>query len=122
MREVVKGDAHISFSLKGGEQVVAVVEPGMERLLASLLKRHALPDRGQLLIGKGDLGTFDMYLLRTAVTVLNRPTIVEVKIREYLALEVGDGGNRAMMAALDTVGLGRRIATLPDGLDTVLSS
>ena len=122
MREVVKGDAHISFSLKGGEQVVAVVEPGMERLLASLLKRHALPDRGQLLIGKGDLCTFDMYLLRTAVTVLNRPTIVEVKIREYLALEVGDGGNRAMMAALDTVGLGRRIATLPDGLDTVLSS
>ncbi len=122
MREVVQGEAHLSFALAGGEQVVAVVEPGLERVMAGLLKRHLLPDRGQVLIGKGDLGTFDMYLLRSAVTVLNRPTIVEVTIREYLTLALDHGDSKAMMAALDTVGLGRRVATLPDGFDTLLSS
>ena len=122
MREVVQGEAHLSFSLTGGEQVVAVVEPGLEPVLANLLKRHIVPDRGQVLIGKGDLGTFDMYLLRSAVTVLNRPTIVEVTIREYLTLAMDEGDSKALMAALDTVGLGRRVATLPDGFDTLLSS
>jgi ABC-type bacteriocin/lantibiotic exporter with double-glycine peptidase domain len=122
MREVVHGEAHLSFAMAGGEQVVAVVEPGLERVLAGLLKRHILPDRGQVLIGKGDLGTFDMYLLRSAVTVLNRPTIVEVTIREYLTLAVDEGDSKAMMMALDTVGLGRRVATLPEGFDTLLSS
>ncbi len=122
MREVVHGEAYLSFALAGGEQVVAVVEPGLEPVLANLLKRHILPDRGQVLIGKGDLGTFDMYLLRSAVTVLNRPTIVEVTIREYLTLAMDEGDSKALMAALDTVGLGRRVATLPDGFDTLLSS
>lgn len=122
MRDVVLGDARLSFSMRNGEQIVALMEPGMESLLAMLLKRHALPDRGQVLVGGGDLGTFDMYLLRSAITVLNRPTIVEVTIREYLSLAVVEEDSGKMMAALDTVGLGKRVATLSKGLDTELSS
>lgn len=122
MRDVVLGDAHLSFSMKSGEQLVAFIEPGMESLLAVLLKRHAVPDRGQVLVGGGDIGMFDMYLLRSAIMVLNRPTIVEVTIREYLSLAQETADSSAMLAALETVGLARRIATLPNGLDTRLSS
>mgnify|MGYP003704581917 CR=1 FL=1 len=56
-----------------------------------LLKRHALPERGLIRIGGGDLGSFDMYHLRSDVMVLDRSTIVEVTIREYLRLAAGAG-------------------------------
>ncbi len=86
-----------------------------------LLKRHALPDRGLVRIGNADLGSFDMYRLRSEVTVLDRSTIVEVTIREYLRLASGDLAEKAM-EALALVGLERRLASLPQGLDTPLGS
>ena len=86
-----------------------------------LLKRHALPERGLVRIGGADLGSFDMYHLRSDVTVLDRSTIVEVTIREYLRLASGDLAQGAM-EALAMVGLERRLASLPQGLDTPLGS
>ena len=121
MTDIVFGDAQHTMSLAAGEHLVAVAEPGAERRLAMLLKRHALPDRGLIRIGGGDLGSFDMYRLRSEVTVLDRSTIVEVTIREYLRLASTDLDDVAM-EALTTVGLERRLASLPQGLDTPLGS
>lgn len=113
----------LNLSLMSGEQIVAVAEPDVENRIALLLKRHATPSRGLVSIGGSELGAFDMYLLRSAVTVLNRPTIVEVSLREYLALAQSKGSDgAAMMQVLETVGLGGRIANLPEGLDTQLAS
>ncbi|HCW61783.1 MAG TPA: ABC transporter ATP-binding protein, partial [Sphingobium sp.] len=97
--------------------------PGVESQIALLLKRHANPDRGLVSIGGSELGSFDMYLLRSAVVVLNRPTIVDVTIREYLNLATGGTaeGSR-IMGTLELVGLAARISSLPDGLDTHLAS
>lgn len=69
---------------------MTIAEGGAERLLAMILKRHVVPDRGLVMVGGADMATFDMYLLRSEVTVLDRPTIVEVTIREYLALASAD--------------------------------
>ena len=118
---VVLGDARYDLALAAGEQLVTVAEPGAERFLAMLLKRHAVPDRGLIRIGDGDLGSFDMYHLRSDVMVLDRSTIVEVTIREYLRLAAGEGLDGAM-EALATVGLERRVASLSSGLDTPLGS
>ncbi len=90
LTDVVLNDAHYNLTLEAGEQLVTVAEPGAERRLAMLLKRHALPERGLVRIGGADLGSFDMYHLRSDVTVLDRSTIVEVTIREYLRLASGD--------------------------------
>jgi len=54
--------------------------------------------------------------------VLDRPTIVEVTIRDYLSLGATGALSGAMLDALDAVGLRARIAQLPHGLDTPLAA
>lgn len=115
-------DARFDFALHAGEQLVTVAEPGAERKLALVLKRHAQPEGGLVSIGGADLGALDMYLLRSEVMVLDRPTIVEVTIREYLRLAAGDASATRMLDALAAVGLQERVARLPQGLDTLLAS
>lgn len=122
LRDVRVDDASFDFELRAGEQLVVTTEPGAEHPLTMLLKRHITPTRGLVSIGGVDLGALDMYLLRSAVTVLNRPTIVEVTIREYLSLATANASPGDMLDVLDIVGLGERVATLPAGLDTALAS
>ncbi|MEW9856415.1 ABC transporter ATP-binding protein [Novosphingobium sp. M1R2S20] len=122
LRDVRMHDACFDFELRSGERLVAAAEPGVERMLTMLLKRHVAPDRGLVSVGGADLGSLDMYLLRSAITVLDRPTIVEVTIREYLALAAPGASADVMLDVLDLVGLGQRVATLPAGLDTTLAS
>jgi len=119
---VVVGGARFDFALAAGEQLVTVADGNAERLLAMVLKRHVVPDRGLVTVGGADISTFDMYLLRSEMMVLNRPTIVEVTIREYLTLASVDAIPGAMLEALEAVGLRERIAGLPQGLDTVLAA
>ena len=122
-RDVEIDKAQINFEIASGEQAVILAEPGMESALALLLKRHAAPDSGIVLIGGSELGSFDMYLLRSAVMVLNRPTIIDVTLREYLSFAEGrDMDGARIMNALERVGLGARLARLPHGLDTQLAS
>ena len=121
LSDVIFNEARYNLALTAGEQLVTVAEPGAERRLAMLLKRHAVPERGLIRIGGGDLGAFDMYHLRSDVTVLDRSTIVQVSVREYLRLASGERADEAM-DALAVVGLERRLASLPQGLDTTLGS
>jgi putative ABC transport system ATP-binding protein len=60
--------------------------------------------------------------LRTDVQVLDRPAVVECTIAEYLQLSNPHADPAAMMRALQLVGLDDRIAMLPDGMQTMLSS
>lgn len=114
-------EARFDFALAAGEQLVTVADGGAERLLAMVLKRHSVPRRGLVIVGGADLATFDMYLLRSEVMVLDRPTVVEVTIREYLSLGAAPPLSETMLDALDAVGLRERIARLPHGLDTPLA-
>jgi putative ABC transport system ATP-binding protein len=65
--------ARFDFELHPGEQLVTAVEPGADRLLAMVLKRHATPTRGLVSVGGADLGALDMYLLRSGVMVWSGP-------------------------------------------------
>ena len=111
-----------NFSLAAGERLVTVPEPGVERTLSMLLKRHVAPEHGLVTVGGSDLGGLNMYMLRSDVIVLDRPTIVEVTIREYLNLAISDLTPASILDAVDAVGLSERIASLPEGLDTPLAS
>ncbi|PTS91147.1 ABC transporter ATP-binding protein [Sphingomonas sp. HMWF008] len=123
---VVSEGARFDFALAAGEQLVTLTDGGAERMLSMVLKRHVVPERGLVTVGGSDIASFDMYLLRSEVMVLDRPSIVEVKIREYLALAFEDAGSSvsssAMLEALEAVGLRDRVARLPSGLDTVLAA
>lgn len=122
LRDVVVEGAWFDFALTAGERLVAVAEPGVDRSLALILKRHATPEHGLVTIGGSDLDGLDMYLLRSEIIVLDRPSIVKVTIREYLSLADPQATAETMLDTLDAVGLGGRIARLPNGLDTALAS
>ncbi len=119
---VVTEGARFDFELTAGEQLVTRADDGAERLLAMVLKRHVVPERGLVMVGGADMATFDMYLLRSEVMVLDRPSIVEVTIREYLTLAAAASTSAVMLDALETVGLRDRVAGLPQGLDTPLAA
>ncbi len=122
LRDVQISGVHMNFALKSGERLVTVPEPGVDRTLSLLLKRHLAPDHGLMTIGGSDLGGLNMYLLRSEIIVLDRPTIVEVTIREYLSLASPDATAVSILDAIDAVGLSERMAMLPEGLDTPLAS
>lgn len=116
------GEAHMDIVIPGGARLMAAADPGMDRLLSTLLKRHVKPTGGIVSVGGADITALDMYQLRSDVIVLDRPTIVESSIRDYLSLACAENDAVAVMDALRVVGLDMRIATLPEGMDTRLSS
>lgn len=122
LRGVELEGVRLDFELVAGEQLVTIADHRAARALSLLLKRHMPPERGLVMVDGRDLGSLDMYLLRSEVMVLERPTIVEMTIREYLSLAAPAGARIDMVEALELVGLQGRIATLPKGLDTPLAS
>lgn len=121
LRDVEVRGNRFDFAVSRGEQLAVVAEPGVDRALGLLLKRHEAPSRGLVLIGGRDIGGFDMYQLRADIMVLDRASLVEMSIRDHLTL-ASSGNASAMVEALDLVGLTERIATLESGLDTIISS
>lgn len=120
-RGVVHDGVTLDFQVRAGAQLAIATPPGVDRCIALLLRRHETAQRGIVTVGGMDIADFDMYRLRADIRVLDRPTIVEMSIRDYLTLAQG-GESAGIMDALDLVGLTERIGDLPGGLDTHLSS
>jgi putative ABC transport system ATP-binding protein len=112
----------LECTVSSGAKVVAAADADTQRAFALLLKRHRRPDSGFVTLGGMDIGALDTYQLRSDVVVLDRPTIVESSILDYLRLANPGQNSRDIMTALEVVGLHRRIGKLPDGVNTILSS
>jgi len=115
----------VQFDLEipsGAMIMAAASQHGVQRLFANLLKMHVLPQGGIATLGGIDMKAIEAHHLRRNVQVLDRPSIVEMTIREYLALSCPDTAPQRMIGALETVGLANTIATLEKGLDTPLAS
>jgi len=121
LKGVENAEYRFDFSVASGEQLALVAAPGMERKLMLLLKRHEMPERGLVLVGGSDIGRFDIFRLRSEIMVLARATFVEMSIREYLDLAVGDKAGD-ITQAVEAVGLGERIASLNEGYDAMIST
>ncbi len=116
------GPVRMDLAIPAGMRLLAQGAPGMERAFSNLLKRLQVADSGLISIGGIDIGAIDVLALRRDVIVLDRPFIVESRISDYLRLSSAGGDPAEVMAALRLVGLHDRIAMLPDGLETSLSS
>lgn len=106
----------------GAIVMAATSHHGVQRLFTNLLKMHVLPQSGYATLGGIDLKDIETHHLRKNVHVLERPSFVEMTIREYLALSSRETASQRMVAALDTVGLADTVATLEQGLDTPIAS
>jgi putative ABC transport system ATP-binding protein len=124
----VRGKARheeVSFDLEipsGAIIMAAASQHGIQRLFTNILKLHDLPQGGIATLGGIEIKAIEAHHLRKNVHVLDRPSIVEMTIREYLALSCPETAPQRMIAALETVGLADTVSTLPKGLDTPLAS
>jgi putative ABC transport system ATP-binding protein len=114
--------AVFDMEIPSGQLIFAQAEShGVQRLFTNLLKRFENPQGGFLTLGGHDILSIDVLTLRRFVMVLDRPTVVEMSIRNYLALANHEASSAQMLEALSCVGLDRAIRELQDGLNTELS-
>jgi putative ABC transport system ATP-binding protein len=114
-------DIRFDFALPAGARLAAAADPEAERAFTLLLRRHARPQSGLITLAGADIGSLDIYQLRSEMMVLNRPAIVEGGVRDYLNLAAPSADPATVLRALEQVGLERTIMRLPEGLDTVLA-
>ncbi|PZN92564.1 MAG: ABC transporter ATP-binding protein [Alphaproteobacteria bacterium] len=116
------GPVRIDLDVPAGSRLLAQGDPGMERAFSNLLKRLQVSYTGLISIGGVDISSIDALALRRDVIVLDRPFIVESTIIDYLRLSSVNEDPAAIMDSLRLVGLEDRLAMLPQGLQTSLSS
>lgn len=115
--------AQFDLEIPSGAIIMAAAsQHGVQRLFTNLLKLHVLPEGGYATLGGIDIKAIEAHHLRKNVHVLDRPSFVEMTIREYLALSCPETAPQRMIGALETVGLTETIATLEKGLDTPIAS
>lgn len=112
----------LDFAVPEGARLLCQGVPGMERKVANLLKRIDRPQSGLITLGGVDLAVMDPLALRSDIVVLDRATMVETTISDYLRLANPERNAADHLAALKLVGLEDRLALLPDGIHTLLSS
>lgn len=123
----VRGDARgeeaqLRFSIPSGSAVIAgTPNHGIQRLLTNLLKRHITPRGGYIALGGADIMETEVHALRREIVVLDRPTLVEMSIRDYLRLSGVDAAPQSITHAIREVGLEPTIARFDEGLDTKLA-
>lgn len=124
-----RGDARghrstLNFSIHSGARVLATVETdGEQRELADFLKRHKRPESGYVALGGQDIMGVKAHELRRHIIVLDRPSAIEMTIREYLLLSAEHkSSSRDILRVIETVGLGNAISQLKGGLDTEIAA
>ncbi|WP_153037701.1 ABC transporter ATP-binding protein [Amycolatopsis sp. YIM 10] len=120
-REVLHG---ISLSIPRGQRLAIVGPSGAGKsTLGRLLAGIAAPDSGSVTIGGAEVSRLPEDVLRGEVLLLTQEHHVFAgTLRENLTLPAGTWSDEALFDALDSVGAGSWARSLPDGLDTKLSS
>ncbi|MEM6850224.1 MAG: ABC transporter ATP-binding protein [Pseudomonadota bacterium] len=115
--------AVFDFALPSGANIMGGASSyGLQRLMTNFVKRHEQPDGGYIAFGGADIKDADPASLRQEILVLNRPTIIETTIREYLNLSAKTPDPAETLRVLKIVGLEPLIIELEDGLDTKLAA
>jgi putative ABC transport system ATP-binding protein len=115
--------AQFDLEIPSGSIIMAAASHhGVQRLFNNLLKMHVLPEGGYATLGGIDVKDIEPHHLRKNVHVLDRPSFVEMTIREYLALSSKASAPQRMIDALETVGLADTISTFEKGLDTPIAA
>ncbi|MFN3819519.1 ABC transporter ATP-binding protein [Blastomonas sp.] len=113
----------LNLAISAGSQIIAQAQNhDVQRLFTHAMKRYITPSTGVLTLGGQDIAMVDMFRLRSEIIVLDRPTIVQASIRDYLRLAGPEVTSADVLRALALVRLDDRVTELPDGLDTQLST
>lgn len=115
-------DIEFDFSLPAGARVLACAEDhSLQRMFTNFMKRHDVPKSGYITIGGHDTKSLQAYALRREIIVLDRPTVLEMTIREYLQLSAPDVSGKDILDALRAVDLHATVAQFKLSLDTPMA-
>ena len=115
--------ATLDFDIESGAMVLAgAADHGVQRLITNLLKRHDEVKSGYISLGGHDILDTEVHALRQEIIVLDRPTIIETTIRDYLNLNLSGESQDRVLDVLELVGLQSVMSTLNDGLDARLAA
>ena len=111
-----------ALTVAPGEVVALAGRSGSGKsTVADLLVRHLDPDSGRVLLDGTDLRTVALADLRAQVAVVAQDTFVfNTSILDNVRYARPDADRGAVSEAVDRAGLGDFVASLPDGLDTVV--
>ncbi|UTW55703.1 ABC transporter ATP-binding protein [Kordiimonas sp. SCSIO 12610] len=113
----------LNLQIDAGDKVMChAPNHGTQRMFTNLLKHHAKPDGGLVSFAGTDVLDIEVHELRQLVTILDRPTVIEGTIREFLKASHDDSNASAILSALRLTGLDMVVKYLPEGLDTELSA
>ncbi len=114
--------ARFDFTIAAGSKTLASCQTQrLQEVFSQLLLRHRAPKSGRVLLGEIDLQDIEPRILRDRIIVLDRSTMAECSIREYLLMRSPSAEMSAIHDVLEKVELLDRIASLPQGLDTMLT-
>lgn len=112
----------VSLTIPEGSVTALVGSSGSGKsTLATLVARFADPDRGSVRIGGIDVRDIDPVLLYRHVSfVLQDPQLLDISIRDNIALAVPGVSDDAVWAAAVAARIDDYVRSLPRGLDTVI--
>jgi len=113
----------LDFTIEAGAKVFASCdELWMQRALTKVLKNHIKPGSGWIRLGGRELSEYDIYGLRHDIVFVDRSLIIDCSIKDYLRLAAPDTSTAGITDVLEQVGLSAAIESLPQGIDTLISS
>lgn len=112
----------VSLQLAAGERVAIVGESGVGKsTIAELLVRHTDPQRGAVMLDGHDLRTLSLTSLRKLLLAVDGdPFVFHASLASNLRVAAPDADEPSLRRALELVGLGAWLATLPDDMSTVV--
>jgi len=116
--------SHICAVISAGGSLAIVGQTGSGKsTLAALVARLYDPSQGSITIDGVDLRRLDPEQLSRLVGVVSQETyLLHTTIRENLLLARPDASEDDLWSALEAAQIGAHIASLPEGLDTVVGA
>ena len=112
----------LSFRVPAGETAVLVGPSGAGKTtVIELLLGFLRPDQGRITLNGADLATVTPQALsRMTAWIGQRPVLFAGSIRDNIRFGRDDATSEQVEAAAKAAGLSALVATLPEGLDTVI--
>jgi putative ABC transport system ATP-binding protein len=111
----------LNFAIEPGKKILAGTNSYATQLfIGDLLKNYITPEKGFFCINSHDISEIELPHLRGRIIILDRPSVVECSVLEYLTMNAPDASMAQVRAVLEVVELENVINALENKMDSML--